>query len=217
MNKTYKLKEAQFDFVKKSGNVIISGNKSLYLHFHGAGTILIILMMLLTSIHAYPQGVYKMDPYLNYTNVCVLKINGKPYTSGIAALEYSAVASAARALLMFNKHGFDYKEIVKTAPGYMPRMGKPNPDPVKTTTTMLKVYPNPCRDYISLEYRTGNKYNTLWVELTDATGKTVLNQKLKGGDNDELLGIAELKPGVYFVRLIGDNSLVDIQRITVLR
>lgn len=136
---------------------------------------------------------------------------------GIATLEYSALASAARALLMCNQHGFEYKEIVKTAPEYMPRKGNPIPDHSKTLAVNLKAYPNPCNDYITLEYRTGNKYNTLWVELTDATGKTVLTQKLKGGDHDELLGIAELKPGVYFVRLIGDHSLVAVQRITVLR
>lgn len=135
----------------------------------------------------------------------------------IASHEYSAAASAARALLMFNQHGFEYKEIVKTAPEYMPRKGKPNRDPGKSRAANLKVYPNPCNDYITLEYRTGNKYKTLWVELIDATGKTVLTQKLKGGDNDELLGIAEFKPGVYVVRLIGDNSLVAVQRITVLR
>ena len=135
----------------------------------------------------------------------------------IAGLEYSAAASAARALLMFNQHGFKYKEIVKTAPGYMPRKGKPNRDPGKSQAANLKVYPNPCNDYITLEYRTGNNYNTLWVELIDATGKTVLTQKLKGGDNDELLGIAEFKPGVYVVRLIGDNSSVAVQRITIIK
>lgn len=62
---------------------------------------------------------------------------------------------------MFNQHGFEYKEIVKTAPGYMPRKGNPNPDHSKTSAAKLKAYPNPCNDYITLEYCTGKKYNTL--------------------------------------------------------
>jgi hypothetical protein len=118
---------------------------------------------------------------------------------------------------MFNQHGYDYKEIVKPAPAYMPRKGKPIQNQGKVSAQILKVYPNPCNDYITLEYRTGNKYNTLWVDLTDATGKTVFTQKLKGGDHDELLGITGLKPGVYFIRLIGDNSLVAVERITIIR
>jgi hypothetical protein len=135
----------------------------------------------------------------------------------IASSENSSVASAARALLMSNQHGYDYKEIVKPAHAYMPRKGKPIQNQGKVSAQILKVYPIPCNDYITLEYRTSNKYNTLWIDLTDATGKTVFTQKLKVGDHDELLGITGLKPGVYFIRLIGDNSLVAVERITIIR
>ena len=135
----------------------------------------------------------------------------------MATLELSAVASAARALLMFNQHGYEYKEEVKPVPEYSPRRGKTDPGSVKVLASTLKVYPNPCNEYITLEYRTGKKHNKLWIELADATGKIVLTHRLKDGAGEELLGLTELKPGVYVVRLIGDNSLIDTQRITILR
>jgi parallel beta-helix repeat protein len=135
----------------------------------------------------------------------------------IAELEFSRVAPAARALLMLNQHGFEYKEEVKPVPEYTPRKRNPKSGIQKAQASTLKVYPNPCNDYTTLEYRTGDKYNNLRVELTDALGKTVFSQKLKGGDNEELLSLSKLRPGVYLLKLIGDNAVVDTQRITISR
>jgi len=135
----------------------------------------------------------------------------------IAELEFSRVAPAAKALLMLNQHGFEYKEEVKPVPEYTPRKRNPESGIQKAQASTLKVYPNPCNDFTTLEYRTGNKYNNLRVELTDAMGKTIFSQRLKGGDNEELLSLSTLKPGVYLLKLIGDNAVVDTQRITISR
>jgi hypothetical protein len=83
-------------------------------------------------------------------------------------------------------------------------------------SNILKVYPNPSYDFITVEYRTGDKYNKLWIEIKDATGKSVLSKTLEGGNNEELVNTSALSPNVYTLLLYGDGELLEIVKITVL-
>ena len=82
---------------------------------------------------------------------------------------------------------------------------------------VFKVYPNPSHDFITIEYRTGDKYNKLSIAIKDATGKTVYTKQLKVGDSEEMINLTELKSGVYSLMLYGDKSLIEVKKITVIK
>ena len=83
---------------------------------------------------------------------------------------------------------------------------------------MLKLYPNPAYDYVTVEYRTASMvYNTLSLVIFDAGGKAVLNRPLQGGDNEELIDLSRLNSGTYIVRLMADNRQIAEEKLTVLK
>ncbi len=78
------------------------------------------------------------------------------------------------------------------------------------------IYPNPANDYIVIDYKLDKPYNKLVLQITDPTGKIVLSQDLKGGQNEELIYISTLKPGVYNASVKGDGKVMSTVKLTVL-
>ncbi len=145
----------------------------------------------------------------------ILEESQKTQLETIAALENSEVSSAARALLMLNNTAYVYNEVVKPVTVNSARKASPiNNSILSTNSDFLSVYPNPSKDYITLEYRTDDTYSKLYVEIKDATGKTVFTKQLKNGDNEEIINISELNSGVYSLMLYGDNSMIEYKKIT---
>lgn len=136
----------------------------------------------------------------------------------IVGLNLPGVSGAALALLYDNNPLYDgYQEYVLRVTEYSPIMPYPNQE-IETSrnTDIFKVYPNPANDYITVEYRTGKKYSSLTIEIRDLSGKLILNKALSGGDNEELIGIGDLKPGIYTLTLLGDGNQIEIEKLTVL-
>ncbi len=44
-----------------------------------------------------------------------------------------------------------------------------------------------------------------------------MNQTLKGGNNEELINIAQLKPNVYSLILYADGEMIAVKKITILK
>ena len=85
----------------------------------------------------------------------------------------------------------------------------------KTTNTgiadydrYIKIYPNPTRDYINVEFTMDNKQEGMSVEVVDVYGKVVA----VGANNDSPLqtriNVSSLAAGMYFVRVTMDNGMV---------
>jgi len=148
-----------------------------------------------------------------------LSANQKAILEGmVEAAPNTAPASAALALLIFNNPEYAYYEVVKPVTVNNARLASPvGNSGLKIEDKLLKIYPNPSHDYITLEYRTGNKYSSLSIAIKDATGKTVLIKQLKGGDSEEMINLSELKSGVYSLILYGDATLIEVEKITILK
>lgn len=84
-------------------------------------------------------------------------------------------------------------------------------------TKLLKIYPNPSNDYITLQYRTGTKYNKLWFEISDTKGSVLIKHNLLGGDNEELINTSTLKPNIYTLLLYADGERIAVEKITVIK
>jgi hypothetical protein len=142
----------------------------------------------------------------------------KAQLESIAELENSPVAHSALSLLLLDNPEYAYYEVVKPVPENNARLSSPvDNSELKIEDKLLKIYPNPSHDYITLEYRTGDKYSSLSIAIKDATGKTVLTKQLKGGNSEEMINLSELKSGVYSLFLYGDATLIEVDKFTILK
>ncbi|RLD45914.1 MAG: hypothetical protein DRI86_04625 [Bacteroidetes bacterium] len=129
----------------------------------------------------------------------------------------SKVSSVAQSLLMLDNPSYNYVEVVKPVRLNNARLSSPISEVVKDGDKVLNIYPNPSKDYITVEYRTGDTYQNLSIIIKDAIGKTVIKKSLKGGDNEEMINLSELKSGIYSLMLYGDESLIEYKKITVVK
>lgn len=74
----------------------------------------------------------------------------------------------------------------------------------------IKVYPNPTTDYIFVTTK-GKKYNR--VLLTNTSGKTLQDLKLREPEDNIELSLSNYSPGIYFINLIGKEG-VSVKKIT---
>ncbi|MEL6557220.1 MAG: LamG-like jellyroll fold domain-containing protein [Bacteroidota bacterium] len=82
------------------------------------------------------------------------------------------------------------------------------PDPVSVSQALdklLKVYPNPARNSISIDYsKVGNK--SMRLELTDSYGREVITSDMKDPAGLKQIDISQLSKGVYILKLIDANN-----------
>jgi hypothetical protein len=123
----------------------------------------------------------------------------------------------ALALLKANNNEYAFAETIKHSPVTSSRIAyKGNEDVDAKAKSALKVFPNPTNDYITVEYRTQGQYSVLSIELYDITGKLLRKNQLNNSSNDLLMNLTNIKPGVYMLRLMGDGSIIESERITII-
>ena len=127
------------------------------------------------------------------------------------------ISSAAISLLLSNDNKYDYKEVVLPITKTSARMAQPfiETSSIEDDNT-LNVYPNPSRDYLTLDYKTKTEYSKLWFEISDSRGSIIMKQTLKGGDNQELINISSLNANIYTLILYGDGERIAVEKITVI-
>jgi hypothetical protein len=129
----------------------------------------------------------------------------------------TTVSSAARGLLVA------YGLLVYDEPYLEPDLTKsfevrnPNKNSVRPTESLLKVYPNPAHDFITIEYNTNNDKANVVVELSDETGRRVYSQQLVRQLDAIILDTRNFKSGNYFVKLVVDNKTANSTKVVIVR
>ena len=128
------------------------------------------------------------------------------------------ISSAAIALLLSNDNKYDYYEVVSPIKESSARMAQPFTETINSIEddNTLNVYPNPSRDYLTLDYKTNSEYSKLWFEISDSRGSIIMKQTLKGGDNQELINISNLNANIYTLTLYGDGERIAVEKITII-
>lgn len=78
-------------------------------------------------------------------------------------------------------------------------------------------YPNPAKDVVNLSFGSA-EHGTRSIELMDATGRMVQQVPLVQRNSTEVpaaFDASGLAPGVYHIRLLGENSVLGSQRLVV--
>jgi bacillopeptidase F len=83
-----------------------------------------------------------------------------------------------------------------------------DPDEITTPETMdVKVYPNPVNDCLILNFADGTK--DVNVEIVQSNGVRVLCKKIKVVDESCNIDVSDFNPGIYFLRLISNESVYN--------
>jgi hypothetical protein len=93
---------------------------------------------------------------------------------------------------------------------------KPNkPFNNKGTDMMLKVFPNPAKDYFTVEYKLSETAGSAVVEIVDLTGKKLRVLPIYDKQNQLIIETKELQTGIYYIRLLVNGATSNIQKISV--
>jgi hypothetical protein len=123
----------------------------------------------------------------------------------------------ALSLLKWNNPEYMWEEIILEPVINYQRKAKTSK--VKSQDNELfRLYPNPANEFITIEYQTEElTAGKLTLLITDVSGRKLMEKPLKGGDNDELVDIRFLLPGVYTVSIISDKAVISAKKLTVLK
>ena len=97
-------------------------------------------------------------------------------------------------------------------------VGWETPKPINKDTR-FKLFPNPATDYITLAYSCQSK-GKIYYQISDASGRLIIQNSLPSYDqkqqNELLLDISNLKPGIYHFNLINNHSSLGAQKLIIL-
>ena len=77
----------------------------------------------------------------------------------------------------------------------------------------IKIYPNPCNDYLIIDYSRENSGSNLYVEILDSKGIIVGTYLLKNQSNLVVIPFNDYYPGIYFFRFSIKGVTKQISRV----
>ncbi len=80
---------------------------------------------------------------------------------------------------------------------------------------LVRVYPNPARDFVSFDYSNPLPGEEMVLEVFDATGAIVARNALEQASGTVRIGLSGLTPGIYFYRLENRNGQLDTGKLSI--
>lgn len=165
----------------------------------------ITLLPLLEQLHNDTSGFIVPDSIQRIT------------LDGIAQSDTDFPGALARDILI-SQGLTDYQEPVLTSSGL--KSGK-RYHPSRTSDVsgaLLKIYPNPCRSYTTIEYNIkATGYQTLLLSLLNFENKIMLTSQLTKPSGTFILPLKGLSPGIYLLRLERDGKSLGTQKLVVIQ
>ncbi|MPL80609.1 hypothetical protein SDC9_26510 [bioreactor metagenome] len=129
----------------------------------------------------------------------------------------NAVSAAAQSLMVAHKL-LEYEE-----PYLVPDLTKsmevkePKAKPAVDKSNLLKVYPNPANEFITIEYNAGSEENQLMIEVIDEKGRLVYNTNLTRRIDQIIIDTRNFKSGNYIIRLVSGSKCIGNANIIISR
>ncbi len=129
----------------------------------------------------------------------------------------NAVSAAAQSLMVAHKL-LEYEE-----PYLVPDLTKsmevkePKAKPAVDKSNLLKVYPNPANEFITIEYNAGSEENQLMIEVIDKKGRLVYNTNLTRRIDQIIIDTRNFKSGNYIIRLVSGSKCIGNANIIISR
>lgn len=125
------------------------------------------------------------------------------------------VSSSARGLLISNNL-IQYSEpylVPDFTKNAEVKIGKKNQ---LNQSRYVKVYPNPSKDYVTIEYNLITKNSLASILIVDINGKTIRTVSVSKTQDQMLIDTKRLIPGNYYVQLIQGGKLLISSRFTII-
>ncbi|MBL7905536.1 MAG: T9SS type A sorting domain-containing protein [Bacteroidales bacterium] len=160
----------------------------------------------LTEQHILMQWLFEA-PVLDSINLEAL--------SNFVESSSSIVSAAVRSILIANNL-LEYNEpylipdLTKSAD-----ISKPKPSSFRNQTQMIRVFPNPGKDYVTIEYNLGDNYTSGTYEVADQSGRIVKRGNLGRKTDQVVLDTFDLTPGNYYISLISASTNIASARFVI--
>jgi hypothetical protein len=136
---------------------------------------------------------------INFINIGMVKAKQPNSTNNYTYTDNVAASHAPNLFYRLQITGKDGKvttsEIIKLS--------------VEINSSDFILQPNPAKNYFTVASN-GSALQNVTVNITDVSGRTVLQQKISG---DQKININTLKPGCYFVRIVGQRAIIQKQLV----
>ncbi|PKP44982.1 MAG: hypothetical protein CVT94_19255 [Bacteroidetes bacterium HGW-Bacteroidetes-11] len=127
----------------------------------------------------------------------------------------TSVSSAARSIMVAHNL-LEYNEpylspdLTKSA-----EVKKPKAEAAGKLKEVIRVYPNPGKDFVTLEYSLGDNFNSYSYEVSDQTGKIVKKGSLGRSADQIIIDTRDLTSGNYYLNLISGSKNVASARFVI--
>jgi hypothetical protein len=71
---------------------------------------------------------------------------------------------------------------------------------------MIKVYPNPAMDLVTLEYQLSDITDQTKVIVIDEVGQQVYSGAILGGQGSKTISVSSWSPGLYLYKVISEKG-----------
>ena len=127
----------------------------------------------------------------------------------------NVVSSAARSIMVAHNL-LEYEEpylvpdLTKSA-----EVKKHKAQAFSKSNEFIRIYPNPGKDFITLEYSLLDTFNSYSYEVFDQAGKIVKNGSLGKSADQTIIDTRDLASGSYYISLISGNKTVAGSRFVI--
>jgi len=130
----------------------------------------------------------------------------------------STQVSASALSIMIAHQLLDYQEPY-LVPDLTKRMEvkEPKAKPAVDKSNLLKVYPNPANEFITIEYNAVSAENQLMIEVIDEKGRLVYNTNLIRSTDQLIIDTRNFKSGNYIIRLVSGNKSIGNTSVIISR
>jgi hypothetical protein len=87
-------------------------------------------------------------------------------------------------------------------------------DPMESDKQTIKVFPNPARDIVNIEFPDLNT-SAARIEVISFNGSLVYSSTVPAGESIVQLSTRNLSPGVYMLKVVGKNRLLGTEKLIV--
>ncbi|MCD4747225.1 MAG: T9SS type A sorting domain-containing protein [Bacteroidales bacterium] len=80
---------------------------------------------------------------------------------------------------------------------------------------LLKVFPNPARNYFIVEYKLDKAIEKPYLILTEMGGKPIKSIYISNKQNQIIVSTKDLPSGIYIIQLVGNKKVLESKKLTI--
>ena len=81
----------------------------------------------------------------------------------------------------------------------------------------FKVFPNPAKDFVIIEYRKQNFWDDVVIDILDAKGRRIRTYGFSQDASQKIISFEGFPSGTYMIQLIITGSVKESQKLIIIR